>query len=29
MAQQLKPLAALAEDLGAVPSTHRVAHNHL
>ena len=29
MAQQLRALAALAEDLGSVPSTHTVVHNHL
>jgi hypothetical protein len=29
MAQWLRALAALAKDLGLVPSTHRVAHNHL
>ena len=29
MAQQLKALAALAEDPGLVPSTHIVANNHL
>lgn len=29
MAQQLKVLAALAEDLGSIPSTHMAAHNHL
>jgi hypothetical protein len=25
----LRALAALAEDLGSVPNTHTVAHNHL
>lgn len=29
MAQQLRTLAAFPEDLGSVPSTHVVAHNHL
>ena len=29
MAQQLRALAALAEDLGSVPSKHMVAHNCL
>jgi hypothetical protein len=29
MAQQLRALAALAEDLGSIPSTHTAAHNCL
>ena len=29
MAQQLKALAALLEDLGSIPSIHMVAHNCL
>jgi hypothetical protein len=29
MAQQLRALAALPEDLGSIPSTHMVAHNCL
>ena len=29
MAHWLRPLAALAEDLGVVPSTHTAAHSHL
>ena len=29
MAQQSEALAALAEDLGWIPSIHMVAHNHL
>jgi hypothetical protein len=29
MAQQLRALAGPAEDLGSVPSTHVIAHNHL
>ena len=29
MAQQLRALSALAEDLGLAPGTHTVAHNHL
>jgi hypothetical protein len=29
MAQQLKALAVLAEDLDSILSTHVVAHNHL
>jgi hypothetical protein len=29
MAQQLRALAALPEDLGLIPSTHIVAHNCL
>jgi hypothetical protein len=29
MAQWLKGLAALAEDLGSIPNTHLVVHNHL
>lgn len=29
MAQWLRALVTLAEILGSVPSTHRVAHNHL
>jgi len=28
MAQRLRALVALAEDLDSVPSTHMVAHNH-
>jgi hypothetical protein len=28
MAQWLKPLAALPEDLGSISSTHMMAHNH-
>jgi hypothetical protein len=28
MAQRLRALVALAEDLESVPSTHMVAHNH-
>ena len=28
-AQRLRALAALAEDLSLIPSTHMVAHNHL
>jgi hypothetical protein len=28
MAQWLRALAALAEDLGSIPSNHMVAHNH-
>jgi hypothetical protein len=28
MAQLLRALAALAEDLGSFPCTHKVAHNH-
>jgi hypothetical protein len=28
LAQQLRALATLAEDLGSVPSTNMVAHNH-
>lgn len=29
MAQSLKALVALEEDLGSTPSTHTVAHKHL
>lgn len=29
MCQQLRVLAAPVEDLGLIPSTHMVAHNHL
>jgi hypothetical protein len=29
MAQQLRALPALAEDLGSIPATHRAAHNCL
>jgi hypothetical protein len=29
MAQQLRVLAAVAEDLGSIANTHIVAHNHL
>jgi len=29
MAQQLGALAALAEDIGSIPSTHMTTHNHL
>jgi hypothetical protein len=29
MAQQLRALAAPAEDQNAIPSTHKEAHNHL
>ena len=29
MAQQLRVLAALTEDLDLVPNTHMVVHNHL
>ena len=29
MAQQLRALSALAEDLGSIPSTHMVANNHM
>ena len=28
MAQQLRALSTLAENLGSVPSTHMAAHNH-
>ena len=28
-AQRLRMLTAVAEDLGSVPSTHKVAHNYL
>lgn len=29
MVQQLRPLVALAENRGSIPSTHMLAHNHL
>ena len=29
MSQQLRALAALAEDVGSVPSTHMMVYNHL
>jgi len=29
MAQQLRALTALPEDLSSIPSNHMVAHNHL
>lgn len=29
MAEHLRVLAALAKDLGLIPSTHIIAHNHM